>query len=187
MTERKKYIGDLFVTQRFYVVMGTCAVAYIFSFFFNAVYNFVNIFFLMSCVLFLVDYVFLFIVFKPPFAKRKVADRLSNGAINSVSIFITNRMPFFIDVQIIDEVPVQMQERNLTIRKKLGAKKTSVIKYTLTPSERGNYEFGNIIIFIQSQLGFLQKRETIKAIEQVKVYPSFINLGKYHTLSEPVF
>ena len=180
----KKYIGDLFVTQRFYVVMGICVVAFIFSFFFTVVYGFVNILFLMSCLLFLVDYIFLFVVFKPPVAKRKVADRLSNGAVNSLSIFITNQMPFVIDVQIIDEVPVQIQERNLIIRKKLPSKKTVEVKYTLTPFERGNYDFGNIIIYFQSRLGFLQKREIVTATETVKVYPSFINLGKYQLMAQ---
>ena len=180
----KKYIGDLFVTQRFYVVMGACVVAYIFSFFFSGLYALVNIVFLFSCLLFLVDYIFLFVVFKPPLAKRKVADRLSNGETNKVGIVITNQMPFTLEAQVIDEVPLQMQERNLLIRKKVAPKKTIEIIYTLTPSERGNYEFGNIIIFFESQLGFLQKRETIKASESVKVYPSFINLGKYQLMAQ---
>ena len=180
----KKYIGDLFVTQRFYVVMGACVVAYIFSFFFTGFYALVNIVFLFSCLLFLVDYIFLFVVFKAPLAERKVADRLSNGEINNVSILITNQMPFILTIQVIDEVPFQMQERNLSVRKKLVPKKTIEIKYTLTPFERGNYEFGNIIIFFQSQLGFLQKREIIKAGESVKVYPSFINLGKYQLMAQ---
>ena len=180
----KKYIGDLFVTQRFYVVMGACVVAYIFSFFFTGFYALVNIVFLFSCLLFLVDYIFLFVVFKAPLAERRVADRLSNGEINNVSILITNQMPFILTVQVIDEVPFQMQERNLSVRKKLVPKKTIEIKYTLTPFERGNYEFGNIIIFFQSQLGFLQKREIIKAGESVKVYPSFINLGKYQLMAQ---
>ena len=180
----KKYIGDLFVTQRFYVVMGACVVAYIFSFFFTGFYALVNIVFLFSCLLFLVDYIFLFVVFKAPLAERKVADRLSNGEINNVSILIINQMPFILTIQVIDEVPFQMQERNLSVRKKLVPKKIIEIKYTLTPFERGNYEFGNIIIFFQSQLGFLQKRETIKASESVKVYPSFINLGKYQLMAQ---
>lgn len=180
----KKYIGDLFVTQRFYVVMGSCVVAYLFSFFFTVLHGFVNALFLFSCILFLVDYIFLFVGFKPPVAKRTVADRLSNGEKNYVTIVITNQMPFTIDVQVIDEVPEQMQERNLIIRKKLTSKKTVEIKYTLTPFERGNYEFGNIIIYFKSRLGFLQKREIIKATETVKVYPSFINLGKYQLMAQ---
>ena len=186
MSKGKKYIGDLFVTQRFYVLMGSCVVAYIFSFFFTGLYGFVNMLFLISCLLFLVDYVFLFIVFKPPFAQRTVADRLSNGEINKVSILITNQMPFMLQIQIIDEVPLQLQERNMKIFKKLKAKKTIEIKYTITPFERGNYEFGNIIIYFQSRLGFLQKREITKASETVKVYPSFINLGKYQLIAQAV-
>ncbi len=183
MSAGKKYIGDLFVTQRFYVVMGACVVAYIFCYFFSGFYALVNIIFLVFCLLFLVDYIFLFVVFKAPFAKRRVADRLSNGEVNNVSIAITNQMPFTLDVQVIDEVPLQMQERNFFIRKKIAPQKTLEIKYTITPAERGNYEFGNIIIFFQSQLRFVQKRETTQARESVKVYPSFINVGKYRLMA----
>ena len=184
MAAKKKYIGDLFVTQRFYVLMGACVVAYIFSFFYNIFYSFVNILFIFSCLLFIIDYIFLFVVFKPPIAQRKVAERLSNGETNNVSITVTNQMPFALAVLVIDEVPLQMQERNFSVRKKVGSKRTTEIKYKLTPSERGNYEFGNIIIFFQSQLGFLQKRETIKATEKVKVYPSFVNFGKYQLMAQ---
>ena len=186
MHAAKKYIGDLFVTQRFYVLMGSWVVAYIFSFFFTALYGVVNMLFVFSCFLFLIDYIFLFLVFKPPLAQRMVADRLSNGEINKVSILITNQMPFMLQIQIIDEVPLQLQERNMKIFKNLKAKKTIEIKYTITPFERGNYEFGNIIIYFQSRLGFLQKREITKAYETVKVYPSFINLGKYQLIAQAV-
>jgi len=186
MHAAKKYIGDLFVTQRFYVLMGSWVVAYIFSFFFTALYGVVNMLFVFSCFLFLIDYIFLFLVFKPPLAQRMVADRLSNGEINKVSILITNQMPFMLQIQIIDEVPLQLQERNMKIFKNLKAKKTIEIKYTITPFERGNYEFGNIIIYFQSRLGFLQKREITKASETVKVYPSFINLGKYQLIAQAV-
>lgn len=180
----KKYIGDLFVTQRFYVVMGSCVVAYIFSFFFDAFYGFINVVFLVSCLLFLIDYVFLFMVFKPPVARRIVADRLSNGEVNNIRIIVTNQMPFILQLQLIDEVPFQVQERSMKIYKRLPAKKAIEIKYSLTAFERGNYEFGNIIIYFQSRLGLLQKREIINAKETVKVYPSFVNLGKYQLMAQ---
>ncbi len=184
MNAGKKYIGDLFVTQRFYVVMGSCVVAYIFSFLFSTFYGIVNLVFLVTCILFLVDYIFLFVVFKPPVAKRLVAERLSNGDVSNVRIVISNKMPFMIQLQVIDEVPFQLQERSMKIFRKLPAKKTIEIKYSLKAFERGNYDFGNIIIYFQSRLGLLQKREITKAIETVKVYPSFINLGKYQLMAQ---
>ena len=186
MSAGKKYIGDLFVTQRFYVAMGSCVAAFIFSFFFTALQGLINVIFLFFLLLFLVDYIFLFLVFKPPVAQRRVADRLSNGEMNKVNLTVTNQMPFVIIVQVIDEMPIQMQERNFSVRKKLSSYKTVEINYTITPQERGNYAFGNIIIYFQSRLGFLQKREIIKATESVKVYPSFVNLGKYQLMAHSV-
>lgn len=186
MSRTKKYIGDLFVTQRFYVVMGSAVAAYFLSFFFPVLYPIVNVLFAVTCLLVMADYLFLFVFFKPPAGKRTVADRLSNGEENGVELSVTNKMPFIINLQVIDELPEQMQERAMRIKKKLPANKTVYIKYCITPLTRGAYQFGNIIVYLESLLGLLQKRETINAAETVRVYPSFINLGKYQLMAQSV-
>ncbi len=184
MSVYKKYIGDLFVTLRFYVAMGACVLAYIAAFFYTPLYAFVNLAFTILCLLVLADYLFLFVIFKPPTAQRRVGDRLSNGEINNVSISIANKMPFIIKINVTDELPEQLQERNMNIEKILLPKKNVEINYTIKPVHRGAYNFGDIIILFQSLLGFLQKRETIAAAETVRVYPSFINLGKYQLMAQ---
>ncbi|MFN0082561.1 MAG: DUF58 domain-containing protein [Ferruginibacter sp.] len=186
MSFTKKYIGDLFVTQRFYVVMGSVVAAYFLSFFFPVLYPIVNVLFAVTCLLVLADYLFLFVFFKPPIGKRRVADRLSNGEENSIGLSVTNKMPFVINLQVIDEFPEQMQERAMRINKKLPANKTVEIKYSIVPLNRGAYQFGNIIVYLESLLGLLQKRETINAAETVRVYPSFINLGRYQLMAQTV-
>ena len=184
MSIYKKYIGDLFVTLRFYIAIGGCVLAYIASFFYAPLYAYVNIAFVIICLLVLADYLFLFVFFKPPTAQRTVGDRLSNGEVNNVSISITNKMPFVITIHVTDELPEQLQERNMNVKKTLLPKKITEINYTIKPVQRGAYHFGNIIILFQSLLGFLQKRETIAAAETVRVYPSFINLGKYQLMAQ---
>ena len=93
-------------------------------------------------------------------------------------------MPFVITIHVTDELPEQLQERNMNVKKTLLPKKITEINYTIKPVQRGAYHFGNIIILFQSLLGFLQKRETIAATETVRVYPSFINLGKYQLMAQ---
>ena len=159
MSTYKKYVGDLFVTLRFYTVVGGCVLAYIASFFYAPLYAVVNIAFAIVCLLVLADYLFLFVFFKPPTAQRRVGDRLSNGEVNDVAISITNKMPFVIKIVVTDELPEQLQERNMKVEKILPALKNTDIKYSITPVQRGAYHFGDIIIFFNRCWGFCKKEK----------------------------
>lgn len=184
MNVYKKYIGDLFVTLRFYVAMSACVVLYVIAFFYEPLFELVNISFAGLCLLILADYFFLFIFSKAPAASRKVSEKLSNGEENEVSLFIINKMPFTLHIKITDEQPVQLQEREMMLKTTLGPKKRTRINYTITPKQRGIYHFGDIILFFQSQLGMVQRRRDIAAAETVNVYPSFSNMGKYRLMAQ---
>jgi uncharacterized protein (DUF58 family) len=183
MSNFKKYISQFFVTKRFYVAIIRCICMYISSFYYAPLLILTNIFFTVICLLILADYLFLFVFFKPPAASRKINERLSNGEENLVEISIINKMPFVIKLNVIDELPVQMQERNMIFEKVLRPKENIQIKYTITPTQRGNYAFGKILIYFQSQLGLVQRRHDVDAEEKVSVYPSFSNLGKYSLMA----
>jgi uncharacterized protein (DUF58 family) len=184
MTNNNNHILTLFVTTRFYIAMGACVLLYIISFFYPPLFSITNIIFTVVCLLVLADYLFLFILSKPPEATRTISDRLSNGEPNKVNINITNKMPFVILLHIIDELPEQMQERNFDIKKTLSPKQNIDVKYSITPTLRGLYKFGNIRLYFQSQLGLVQRRQTVEAAETVSVYPSFANLGQYSLMAK---
>jgi uncharacterized protein (DUF58 family) len=184
MSVYKKYITDFFVTIRFYIALGSCAVLYIASFFYPPMYSIVNIIFAITCILIFSDYLFLFIFFKAPTASRKIAERLSNGEPNPVELTITNKMPFIITVHIIDELPSQMQERNMDIKRTMAPNETIEVKYNMNPTQRGAYTFGDLLLYFQSQLGFVQRRQSMEADETASVYPSFSQLGQYSLLAK---
>ncbi len=184
MSIYQKYIGNLFVTLRFYVATGACVVLYVAAFFLPSLFAVTNILFTVLCFLLLADFLFLFVFFKPPTALRFVGDRLSNGDENKVQIELVNKMPFTIDLKIIDELPEQFQERDFLITKKLLPKQKSFVTYNITPKQRGEYIFGNILLYIQSQMGLVRIRRNIAAGETIKVYPSFMQLGKYQLMAQ---
>ncbi len=184
MSAYKKYIGDFFATLTFYIAVGSCAVLYIIAFFYPLILGIVHVVFTAICILVLIDYLFVFVFFKPPTANRKIAERLSNGEQNPVQITVTNNMPFIIKLHIIDELPMELQERNMRIDRTFLQKETKQIKYNITPTQRGNYNFGNMNLYFQSQLGLVQRRQTIEATETVQVYPAFSQLGKYSLIAQ---
>ncbi len=184
MTFIKKYIGCLYLPVRFYLVFCICIVLYVISFFYTPIILVPQILIWVITALLFIDYLFLFVISKAPSAKRVMADRLSNGDENIIEVQVKNRIPFTVDMEIIDELPVQFQKRNwiLAHRFKAGEQKSMV--YKLKPVERGEYHFGRIILFISSLLGLVKRRYNVEAAVMVPVYPSFMQMRKYELLSQ---
>ena len=146
--------------------------------------NFPGIFLVVLTALVVIDYFFLFIISRSPTAKRLMADRLSNGDDNRIELQVINQMPFTVKMQIIDELPVQFQKRDWVLTHRFAAREQKNIIYKLRPVTRGEYHFGNIILYVQSLLGLLMRRHDINVSETVPVYPSFLQLRKYELLSQ---
>ncbi len=165
------------------MVMVGCILFFVVSFFFSALGEIPKIGFQVFLVLVLLDYFFLFFLGKKPFAKRIISERLSNGDENKIELRINNEFFFPVNMQIIDELPEQFQIRDWKRNAYFKSKQQQKFIYTLRPVNRGEYHFGNILLFVSSLLGLLVRRITIAAEETVPVYPSFIQLRKYDLLS----
>ncbi len=184
MKKINKYIGALYLTPRFYLVIGCCVVLFILSFFYTPLLIVPKICWYVIVVLVIIDYFFLFIIGKVPRANRIMADRFSNSDENKVTLQITNAMPFELNMEIIDELPVQFQKRDWILFYHFKPHQFKEIIYKIKPVERGEYYFGNIILYVKTVVGLLMRRHTIEASVMVPVYPSFMQLRKYELLSK---
>jgi uncharacterized protein (DUF58 family) len=180
----KNYIKDFFVTTRFYVVLGACVFLYFVAFFYAPLFSISNVIFSVVCLLILLDYFFIFYKKDPIDATRLISSRLSNSEENLVKIKVENKLSFAISVVVIDELPAQFQERNFEMNRLLQPREESLFQYTLLPVERGTYQFGEIIIYMQSLLGLVQRRQQLGIDDVVSVYPSFSQLGKYALIAQ---
>ncbi|MEZ4950349.1 MAG: DUF58 domain-containing protein [Saprospiraceae bacterium] len=79
----------------------------------------------------------------------------------------------------VDELPVQFQKRDFQIGAMLEAGEEVSFDYFLRPVERGEYHFGNILLYVSSKWGLVERRFVFKAEEMVPVYPSIIQMKKY--------
>lgn len=184
MTIIKKYIGNLYLTTRFYLAGGVIIVLFIMAFFLPELLIIPKTCWYVFLVLLVMDYAFLFMFGKSPIAKRIAAERFSNGDENKVTLQVTNAFRFDVSMEIIDELPVQFQKRDFVIRHFFKAGEQKNIAYTLRPMERGAYEFGDIILYVKSRLGLIHRRHDISAAEAIPVFPSFMQLRKYELLSQ---
>lgn len=112
-------------------------------------------------------------------ASRELPEKLSNGDDNPIVIRLTNRFQFKASVKIIDELPLQWQQRDFKITSILNASEEKKFTYTVRPTERGEYQFGNLNIFASTLLGLVARKQQFDAEAMVPNYPSFLQLKKY--------
>lgn len=116
-------------------------------------------------------------------AARHTTKRWSNGDENLVELHLQNNYKIDIRARVLDELPVQFQERGNGFTVALSAGQTHHSAYMVRPVERGVYTYGAINIFVSSKLGLVSRRYKIEQGSEVAVYPSFIQMRKYELLA----
>lgn len=116
-------------------------------------------------------------------AERITPEKLSNGDENPIIVTIKNFYTFTISVKVIDEIPFQFQVRNFEISRKIKNASQDEFQYKLRPTERGEYLFGNLNIYVSSPLRLISKRYKFNKDQMVPTYPSYIQLRKYDLIA----
>jgi uncharacterized protein (DUF58 family) len=154
-------------------------VAFIFPNLYNAVW-----FAVLVLLTFLgLDILLLYIARPGIEASRTTPEKLSNGDLNPIRVNIKNHYTFPISAKIIDEIPFQFQVRDFKIVKLIKASAEKEINYELRPTERGEYFFGNLNIYVSSPLRLISRRFIFDKDQMVPTYPSYIQLRKYDLLA----
>lgn len=101
---------------------------------------------------------------------RSVAERLSVGRQNSVSLDIYNHGASPLHLKVRDDHPPEIDagQSEFEFDLKSGAKAT--LTYTLYPRRRGNYAFGQINVRYLSLLGLFWRSRSIAARREVRVF-----------------
>lgn len=130
-------------------------------------------------VLSVVDGIMLFAIKNPIRAERIVPKRLSNGDDNTIQIKLINEYGFKGSFRIIDEIPAQFQKRDFNITINLTSGESKNISYDLRPTQRGEFNFGNINVFCKTSIGLLNRKLIFNKDITVPVYPSFVQMKKF--------
>ena len=102
MKQIKKYIGDLFISRRWYLLLGSCAILLFISFFIRILFQPVVAFTCAVLFFTIVDYILLFFVNGSVSASRNMSPRFSVGDDNAVELSVTNSYPFKMMGMLID-------------------------------------------------------------------------------------
>ena len=176
------YIRPLFLTSRLFALLVAVAICFVFSFFLPFLYVIPRLLLIITVILFFLDYLMLFSR-EGVFARRTMAERLSNGDENVISIYLQNKYPFKVTAGIIDEVPHQFQERNIWFILIISVGEGKHLNYSLRPVKRGEYEFGAVNVYARSFLGLIMRRYVFPGQQMVPVYPSYLQMRKYQLMA----
>ncbi|HET9746308.1 MAG TPA: DUF58 domain-containing protein [Chitinophagaceae bacterium] len=177
------WLKALFFNNRFFWTIGVIAILFLISFFYSQLFEPVKVLFVVFLLLLATDIMFLFAFKGKPQANRIIAERMSNGDKNPVALHVKNTYPFTVKMHVIDELPEQFQARNNFFNGLFRASEERRFNFFLRPVERGEYHFGDIIIYVSSLLGFISRRYNSNVAQAIPVYPSFFQMRKYDLIA----
>jgi uncharacterized protein (DUF58 family) len=183
MSFNNKFIRPLFFSTRFYWSLVTVIVLFVLSYNWNVLYVVAQLTGVFLAVMVLIDYIILFSARGGIKIQRITTERFSIGDNNEVHLVLRNRYPFPVTLKIIDEIPVQFQQRDFVIRTALANNEEKKLFYTLRPVERGEFIFNDVNVFVKSPLQLVIRRIQEEGEQMVKVLPSYFALRQFELMA----
>lgn len=176
-------VKSFYLNRIVYYIAGGAAIVFVGSYFIPQLYRIGLLILLLLGIAIVVDALLVYSKRTGISAGRETSDRFSNGDPNKVVIHVSNKYAFAVRTSIIDELPVQFQERNWLRKIHIPANGRQELPYSLTPASRGEYEFNDINLYVHGPLQLVKRRYIFPARQVVKVYPSYVQMRKYHLLA----
>lgn len=173
------YLKQLYLRPLFYQAWAGVSLFFLISYFVPPLSLLAPLLFAGLMVITISDVILVYSHSKGIEAQRKLPKRLSNGDENEIRILLRSHYKFPMKLEIIDEIPHQFQQRDFSIKSKIGPGQSKSFYYSLRPTQRGRYHFGFINIFTHSSLGLVQRKIEEPEMQEVAVYPSFIQMRKF--------
>jgi len=174
---------SFYVNNIFYYIAGSAAVVFALSYFFPAWFRIGTAILLLLLMAVIVDAILVYSTKAGIHAERMVSERFSIGDPNKVVLLLKNQYLFPVQVSIIDELPMQFQERKWIRKAKLDRSSEYQLEYFLQPATRGEYIFNDINVYVHAPLQLVKRRYSFPAEQVVKVYPSYVQMRRYQLLA----
>lgn len=114
-----------------------------------------------------------------PEITRTCDDKLSIGANNPVSLELYNPAKAPVSGMVRDEYPIGIDADGNQFNFRLSPGGETGHSYYVTPSKRGDYQFGDIYLRLKGRLGFAVRQVKVPAVKPVQVYPNLLDIRAY--------
>lgn len=178
-----KWFKKLYLTNFFFYVLMGLMVCFVLAFIFPALYKAAWVLVYIYFAFIIIDILLLFATNQKFSGTRNTPEKLSNGDDNPVTVRLQSGYSFPISLRIIDELPFQFQRRDFEVNRKMAANANDTFEYVLRPTERGEYHFGKLNVYVSSPLHLVSRRFMFGDGQMVPTYPSYIQLRKYDLMA----
>ena len=170
---------NLYLKPRFFILFGGIIVLFIIGFPFGWFMAVAQTALVVACAVVVADISILFNKKTQVSAQRITPKLMSLGDKNDIYLDIQNASNYRFHVTIVEELPVQFQKRDFDMSFTIDPTEARRTQYELLPTERGEYQFGNINVFASTFIGLIERRFTSEAHQIVPVYPSIIQMKNF--------
>ncbi len=178
-----QFLKSFYIHNTFFTYIAFLAACFVLSYWVPLLYPIAWLLILLVLALFLFDIYLLYTSVKAIHAERVLPGKLSNSDLNPIRIKFSSQYDFLAYLSIIDELPVQFQKRDFEHSTILTKGELRQFEYTVRPIDRGEYVFGNLIIFASSPLKIVKRKFVFQKEQLVPVYPSIIQMQQYDFLA----
>ncbi|HXC03985.1 MAG TPA: DUF58 domain-containing protein, partial [Bacteroidia bacterium] len=158
---------NIFLGNRFFYLLSGVVATFAVCFAFPRLLPFAQTAIVIILALTLTDVLLLFTARKAIHAQRILPRIFSLGSENPVRIEIRNNTALPFSLAVTDEIPVQFQKRDFSLKLTLGGRDKKTLHYTLRPLSRGEYVFEDINIYMRSILQLAERRILIRSKQTV--------------------
>ncbi|MFS4494006.1 DUF58 domain-containing protein [Maribacter sp. 2308TA10-17] len=178
-----QFLKSFYIHNSFFRYIAILAACFMLSFWIPVLYPVAWLLTFVLLALFFLDVNLLYVSGKRIEAERKLPKKLSNSDLNPIAIRFTSKYAFKTHVSLIDELPIQFQKRDFEHKTSLLKNQTKDFEYSVRPVDRGEYYFGNLIVFASSALRIVKRKYVFQKDQMVPVYPSIIQMQQYDFLA----
>lgn len=114
---------------------------------------------------------------------RQLPEAISLGDENTVRLRLRSPSTKTLAVEVIDELPYQLQERNFSFALRLAPDDETEAHYPFRPLSRGVYAFGKVHVFLADPWKLIWRRFSFPLAQEVAVYPSVQQMKKYELIA----
>lgn len=172
-------ISHTFLGNRFLLVYGGITLLFVISFYWSTLFVVVQFLLVAAILATLLDFFLLHGNLFSIGVSRPVKPVLSLSDPEKIVLQLTYNLPYQAKITLIDEVPHQLEMRDMLLKDNLVGNSEKSYQYTVQPVTRGEYHFGKTHIFMQSFLGLLERKLTFDTEQETKVYPSTTQMKQF--------
>jgi len=169
-------MSSIYLSNRFFLALGMLAGMFALSFSMTFLYPVAIGLSTLLLGITIAEIYFVFRQKKPLDGKRVVPNILSLSDSNTVTLTIHNNTNQSFRLQVIDELPPELEVRKFNFDTAIHGLENIQHQYHVKPFSRGKYHFGYLNCFLSTLLHFVQRRVQVAKPQMVPVYPSIIQM-----------